>query len=169
VFIEELYYKRFGSERPEVVKSIEESWREKQEKSAARKERSRARKLDAQGHREPGASVVTGSEIDIHAEIGHVVDLAGRGEGRLVRLAQLVFFSTESGDAWVVDPEDSLALPLARGGDRLPVHVVDTESQFVIEWTHDYLVDGERFVVREKATGRVTSISGCPTEALLPR
>lgn len=36
-FIEKLYFKRFGKERPEIVMSIEELARAKQEKKSARK------------------------------------------------------------------------------------------------------------------------------------
>jgi hypothetical protein len=46
-FIEHLYFKRFGSKRPEVVTSIEERARAQQAKKAARKEAKRqARAVD---------------------------------------------------------------------------------------------------------------------------
>ena len=41
VFIEDLYFKRFGKRRPDVVRSIEEMVKEKKRKEAERKERKR--------------------------------------------------------------------------------------------------------------------------------
>jgi hypothetical protein len=40
-FIERLYFKRFGTERPEAVMSIEERWRAQRAKREARKEAKR--------------------------------------------------------------------------------------------------------------------------------
>jgi hypothetical protein len=52
-FIEHLYLKRFGRERPESVMSIEERARAKQTKQAARKEARRVARAAA-GDRSPG-------------------------------------------------------------------------------------------------------------------
>jgi hypothetical protein len=53
-FIEHLYFKSFGRERPEVVMSIEERARAKDAKRAARKE-ARRRARSEGGERPPGA------------------------------------------------------------------------------------------------------------------
>lgn len=59
-FIEHLYFKRFGKERPENVMSIEERARAKEAKRAARKEaRRRVRAQDASRCAETEASVNT--------------------------------------------------------------------------------------------------------------
>ena len=44
VFIENIYFKRFGRERPVDVKSIEEVFREKEEKEARRREAKQLRR-----------------------------------------------------------------------------------------------------------------------------
>jgi len=43
IFIEDLYFKRFGKERPDVVLSIEEMARKQEEKKAAKREAKRLR------------------------------------------------------------------------------------------------------------------------------
>jgi hypothetical protein len=53
-FIEDLYFKRFGRERPEVVTSIEERARAQRAKQAARKE-ARRRARAEEGDRPPRA------------------------------------------------------------------------------------------------------------------
>jgi hypothetical protein len=43
----------------------------------------------------------------------------------VVTLGQLVFFSTASGDGWMLDPEDGLAFKLAGVGNRNPAKIVE--------------------------------------------
>jgi hypothetical protein len=54
-FIEYLYGKRFGRERPEVVMSVEEQARAKEAKRAARKEAKRRARAEAHGTSRGGA------------------------------------------------------------------------------------------------------------------
>jgi len=58
----------------------------------------------------------------------------GPENGRIATLGQLIFFSTETGDGWLLDPEDGLAAPLARDGDPEPIHIEETDASFSIEW-----------------------------------
>ena len=55
----------------------------------------------------------------------------------------LVFFSTATGDAWLLDADDSLALCLAVEGKRQPVKIDETPEQFAIEWEGTFEIDGE--------------------------
>lgn len=54
-FIEHLYFKSFGRERPQVVMSIEDRARAKDAKRAARKEARRRARVEG-GQRPPGAT-----------------------------------------------------------------------------------------------------------------
>jgi hypothetical protein len=95
-------------------------------------------------------------------EVDYIVARAAQFDSRVVTLGQLVFFSTSSGDAWVLDPEDGLALKLAEAGDRKPVKIVETASRYAIEWTASYRFDGEAFVTIDGSGQRV--IFGYPVQ-----
>jgi len=56
----------------------------------------------------------------IMREVDYVVGRALQQDSRVVTFGPLVFFSTQTGDAWVLDPADRFATCLARGGSRLP-------------------------------------------------
>ena len=71
---------------------------------------------------------------DIGREVADIVASAQSGVARVVGLGPLILFSTETGDAWLLDWEDDRALCLARGGAAQQVNITDTESQFAIEW-----------------------------------
>ena len=93
-------------------------------------------------------------------EVDSIVGRAAESDARVVTLGQLVFFSTQTGDAWLLDPEDQLALPLAQDGSRLPVQIVETATRFTLEWTASYSFDGDAFIVTDGSG--VRAILGYP-------
>ena len=62
-FIEELYFKDFGKERPDVVLSIEERARIQQAKKAARKE-AKQQRLEGHPSKEGNKDAPAGHELD---------------------------------------------------------------------------------------------------------
>ena len=97
-------------------------------------------------------------------EVDYIVARAAELDARVVTLGHLVFFSTQTGDAWLLDPEDHLALCLARNGSRLPVQIVETATRFAIEWPASYSFDGDAFIVTDGSGG--CAILGYPTADL---
>ena len=85
---------------------------------------------------------------------------------RIVTVVQLVLFSTETGDAWLLDPADRLAARLARDGESEPIHIEETETTFAIGWEGRYRIDGPAFVYSDHDTGRVATILGYLTDKL---
>jgi hypothetical protein len=87
------------------------------------------------------------------------------GDARVVSLQPLVFFSTEPGDAWVLDAKDNLALPLAAAGPRLPFVITEAPERFAIEWAGRFRNDGDLMTFAENA-GRLRTIIGYPTREI---
>ena len=54
--------------------------------------------------------------------------------------------STETGDAWMLDPSDQLAARLARDGDPEPIDFEETDTNLAIGWKGNYRIDGRAFV-----------------------
>ena len=98
-------------------------------------------------------------------EVDYIVARAVESDARVVSLGQLVFFSTETGDAWLLDPEDHLALRLAEDGSRLPVQIVETATRFAIEWNASYRFEDDAFIVTQESS--VRAILGYPIADLL--
>ena len=53
-------------------------------------------------------------------------------DGRIVSIGQLILFSTETGDAWLLDAADRLAARLARDGASEPIDIEETDATFAI-------------------------------------
>jgi len=109
---------------------------------------------------------VRDKDFRLAGEVRYIQSRAANRDGRIVTIGPLVLFSTETGDAWLLDPADRLALPLARAGDPQPVHIEETNNNFAIAWTGQYRMDGPAFVYFEQDTGRIATIFGYPTEKL---
>jgi hypothetical protein len=99
-------------------------------------------------------------------EIGYIQDKAADHNGRIVTIGHLILFSTDTGDAWLLDVTDQLAARLARDGDPEPIYMEETDTSFAIEWQGRYGIEGPAFIYADRNTGRVTTILGYPTQKL---
>src|SRR4029077_10822332 len=70
-----------------------------------------------------GKRRVDGKSLRLADEVRYIQRSAADHDGRVVTVGQLVLFSTETGDAWLLDPADQLAARLARDGDPEPIHI----------------------------------------------
>jgi hypothetical protein len=116
--------------------------------------------------RRSGKTAVAGKDFRLAEEIDYIQSRAAERDGRLVTVGPLVLFSTETGDAWLLDPSDHLAARLARDGDPEELYFEETETTFAIGWKGNYQIDGDAFVYIDTDTARVTTILGYPTPRL---
>ena len=113
-----------------------------------------------------GKKRINGKDFLLAEEIESIRSRAAEHDGRLVTVGPLVLFSTETGDAWLLDPSDSLAARVARDGDPEAIHFEETDTNFAIGWKGNYQIDGDAFVFIDRDTARVTTILGYPTRRL---
>jgi hypothetical protein len=110
--------------------------------------------------------VVDGASFRLADEIRYIQRRAAEHDGRVVTIGQLVLFSSETGDAWLLDRGDHFARRLARDGDPEPFHVEETDTSFAIDWKGHYRIEGAAFVYTDRDTGRTTAILGYPADKL---
>jgi hypothetical protein len=78
--------------------------------------------------------MVDGKNFRLADEVRYILRRAAAHDGRVVTIGPLVLFSTETGDARLLDPSDQLAARLARDGDPEPFHIEENETTFTIDW-----------------------------------
>ena len=110
--------------------------------------------------------VVDGKGFRLADEIRYIQDRAADHDGRILTIGQLILFSTDTGDAWLLDTTDHLAVRLAKDGDPEPIHLEETDTSFAIEWKGQYRIEGSTFIYADRNTGRVTAILGYPTQKI---
>jgi hypothetical protein len=107
-------------------------------------------------------------QLRLADEIRYIQRRAAAHDGRVVTADQLVLFSTETGDAWLLDPSDHLAARLARDDDPEPIAFEETDTTFKIAWPGNYRIEGSAFVYTDRQTRRVSTILGYRTNLLAP-
>jgi len=90
----------------------------------------------------------TMEQMSITGEADHIAECAENGDARMVLLGHFIFFSTETRDAWMLEPRDRFALCLMQDGEEQSFRIVETTSNFTVEWDGRYQIDGSAFVVR---------------------
>jgi hypothetical protein len=113
-----------------------------------------------------GKQWVEGKRFRLADEVRYIQNKAAEHDGRVVTLGQLVLFSTDTGDAWLLDVTDQLAAPLARDGDPEPIHLEETDTSFAIGWTGHYQIDGPAFIYTDRDSGRIRTVLGYPTQKI---
>jgi len=116
--------------------------------------------------RRSGKTAIAGKDFRLADEIDYIQGRAAEYDGRFVTVGPLALFSTETGDAWLLDPADRLAARLARDGDPEQVYFEETDTTFAIGWKGNYRIDGDAFVYIDSDNARVTTILGYPTRRL---
>ena len=105
--------------------------------------------------------------LHLAREVRHIQDRAAEHDGRIVSIGPLVLFSTDTGDAWILEPANHLASKLASDGDALPVHIEESQTTFAIEWQGRYRIEGDTFVYEDNKVTRLVAIRGYPTKHIL--
>jgi len=112
--------------------------------------------------RGPGKRHIAGKDFRLADEIRYIQRRAAAHEGRFVTVGSLALFSTDTGDAWLLDPGDHSAARLARDGDPEEVYFEESATRFAIGWKGEYRIDGDAFVYLDRDSGRVIAILGYP-------
>ena len=118
------------------------------------------------GH-QPTTPRLSRESLHLAKEVRSIQHRAAEHDGRIVRIGPLVFFSTDTGDAWMLEPADQLAARLAVGGDPLPVHIEETDTNYAIGWQGRYQIDGDTFIYEDNRSRRLNAIRGYPMKQLL--
>jgi hypothetical protein len=116
--------------------------------------------------RSTGKTTVAGKDFRLADEIDYIQSRAAEHDGRFVTVGPLILFSTDTGDAWLLDPADRLAARLAHDGDPEAIYFEETDANFAIGWKGNYRIQNDAFVYIDKDSGRMTTILGYPTNRL---
>ena len=112
------------------------------------------------------SSRVVGKNWRLGDEVRYIQRRAALHDGRFVSVGPLALFSTDTGDAWLLDPSEQLAVRLARDGDPDPVYIEETNTNFAVAWTGHYRLNGTAFIYRDRISDRVFTILGYPTDQI---
>ena len=99
-----------------------------------------------------GSRQVSGNDFRLADELHYIQHRATEHDSRFVTVGGLAFFSTDTGDAWILDPADHLAARVARDGDPESLYFEETTTTFAIAWKGNYRLDGNAFLYIDRDT-----------------
>jgi hypothetical protein len=99
-------------------------------------------------------------------EIRSIQKRAAQRDSRIITIGPLVLFSTQTGDAWILDPSDQLAARLAQDGEPLPIYIEETDANYSIGWQGRFRIDAEVFFYEDNESHQQRSILGYPAQLL---
>ncbi len=87
-----------------------------------------------------------------------------KGEATLNCLGNFIFFSTQSGEGWMLDHRKNCALRLAEKGGIAPYTILESKDRFQVEWKERFRIEGDLFIASLK--GEETVFQEYPIDAL---
>ncbi|MDF1614799.1 SEC-C metal-binding domain-containing protein [Desulfurivibrio dismutans] len=99
-------------------------------------------------------------------EIKALQEAAVEKQIRFKSLGVFVLFTTEAGDAWVLEVTEMDAVQVAREGEAVSVEIEETPETLEINWTHRFqLTDkGKKLLLESYADQSESTIPHCPTQ-----
>ena len=122
--------KKSSSDRSRMLRRDNKTRRRNESKSSSR--------LDTR--------VLGGGDININKEIDYILERTLEGISKIVSLDKLILFSTDDGDAWMIDSEDKGAHCLMKGFERKPFTAFDTDDHFYVKWEALYKINVDQFL-----------------------
>jgi hypothetical protein len=131
-------------------------------KGKADRKRAKGKAKSGQPHTKLNSEAVSRRvSFNIQREIDYITKRAQAKDARLAQHGGLVFFSTQIGDAWMLDTEDSFAACVCRHGHPQLVRILESAKTIGVDWPCKFAIEGDAFVICEKS-GRLTVFHGYP-------
>jgi hypothetical protein len=122
-------------------------------------------KIESKKHELPKPRFQSTKPNSIQKDIDAVLLSSQRRESTLTTVESLIFFSTKTGDAWILNTDKGFAKCLRRDGEKQPITINDVAPYPGIDWDAEYHIKGRMFIVME-FSGASCSIIGYPTDLI---
>ncbi len=87
-----------------------------------------------------------------------------KSEATLNCLGNFIFFSTDSGEGWMLDHRKNCALRLAENGSLCSFTILEAKERFQVEWKERFRIEGDTFIA--SLQGKETVFREYPIDAL---
>jgi hypothetical protein len=83
----------------------------------------------------------------INREVKKIQASAVAKKATMFTLGVFVLFSTEEGDAWLLEVTEMDAIQVAEAGEIIDVQIVENQETIEINWTHKFTIKNKKFVL----------------------
>jgi len=105
-------------------------------------------------------------QFSLQNEINSIQKTASKSKFKVRELGVFVLFSTEKGDAWLLEVAESDALQLASEREIMTVELEENPDTIEIFWTHTFAIENKQFIITDYKDKKVQAIEDYPTHAI---
>jgi hypothetical protein len=85
-------------------------------------------------------------QVSVREEVAKIREAALRREAKIMHLGVFVLFSTETGDAWLLELTDMDGVQVANQGKGIELEIEENADTIEINWSHRFTVEDRKFV-----------------------
>jgi hypothetical protein len=85
-------------------------------------------------------------QVSVREEVAKIREAAVRHEAKIMHLGVFVLFSTETGDAWLLELTDMDGVQVADQGKGIDLEIEENVETIEINWSHRFTVEDRKFV-----------------------
>lgn len=101
-------------------------------------------------------------QLSLNSEVEKIQKAAVERKNSLYTLGVFVFFSTDSGDGWLLEVSEMDALQVAKDGEAINVEIEEKEETIEVNWSHKFSVKNKLFQVKDYKSKKSTSYPNYP-------
>jgi hypothetical protein len=105
-------------------------------------------------------------KISVQEEVERIREVAARKEAKILHLGVFMLFSTNTGDAWLLELTDLDGVQVAAGGERIELEIEENADTIEINWTHRFVVRNRKFVTTAYKDKAVTTHEQYPVHSI---
>jgi len=106
------------------------------------------------------------AQISLNGEVKKIQQAAVDGKSEVRTIGVFVLFSTDGGDAWLLELTEMDALLVAQGGKAINVEIVESAETLEINWSHRFAVKNRQLQVTAYADKKEDMLVGCPVHSI---
>lgn len=110
----------------------------------------------------PVATPAQEPKLSLQSEVGKIQDAAAERKNSLYTFGVFVFFSTDTGDGWLLEISEMDALQVAKEGKAIEVEIKEGEETIEVNWSHKFSVKNNLFQVKDYKSKESTSYPDYP-------
>ncbi|MDH4320024.1 MAG: SEC-C metal-binding domain-containing protein [Desulfobulbaceae bacterium] len=108
----------------------------------------------------------TPGQLSLTGEVQKIQQAAVAGKSEVRTIGVFVLFSSDAGDAWLLELTEMDALLVARGGKAIDVEIVESPETLEINWSHRFAVKEKQLHVTAYADKKEEVLVGCPSHSI---
>jgi hypothetical protein len=102
-------------------------------------------------------------QVSLAAEVDKVQQAAALRQDSCRELGVFILFSTQDGDAWVLETTERDAFQAAASGQPLPPPVHENREVIEVDWSHRFALCGRSLFLTDHESGVETELRRAPT------